>query len=441
MRNTAGVAPKTSTYPVVMVGLLSLNFGILFFDRNALAFVMPFVKPELGLTNTQVGLTSSALSFAWALSALFVGGAADRRGGRKRFLVAATVAFSLCSIISGLATSFAALLAARLLMGVADGGIAPISQSMTALEVSPERRGLAMGVMQNLGSNLLGSFVAPVLLVGFAAAFGWHKAFFLAAVPGLISALLMARFLREPGATVQSGAVVQDRLGVRFRQIFSHRNMILCAVIAVLLVSYLVTCWTFAPLYLTAVRGLAPEQMRWIIGALGISAGIGSFVVPGISDRIGRKPVIVFTSFLGVILPLGALYYHGSEWILAGIFFFGWALTGTFPLFMGTIPSESVDLKHMTTAMAIIMGAGEIFGGVLAPAVAGRAADLAGLSAPMWIMAGLCTTAGVLALGLKETAPVCLNKRRGQPRPLQPRPVEAPPGHGSASPRVPPVAQ
>ena len=53
-------------------------------------------------------------------------------------------------------------------MGAAEGSILPISQSLTASEVPPEKRGLAMGVMQNFGSNLLGSFVAPVALVALA---------------------------------------------------------------------------------------------------------------------------------------------------------------------------------------------------------------------------------------------------------------------------------
>jgi MFS transporter, ACS family, hexuronate transporter len=145
--------------------------------------------------------------------------------------------------------------------------------------------------------------------------------------------------------------------------------------------------------------------MSWLMGTLGISATIGSFVVSGISDAVGRKPVLVCTAFLGVILPLGALYYGGSVWILAALFFFGWALTGTFPLFMGTIPSETVPRAHMTTAIALVMGTGEVFGGVLSPALAGWAGDIAGLAAPLWIMMGLCIMAGLLALGLKETAP------------------------------------
>jgi len=398
-------APAFGRYQVILVALLSLNFGILFFDRNALSFVMPFVKPDLGLNNTQVGLASSALSLAWALSALFIGARADRSGRRKGYLVAATVAFSLCSFATGLASSFLMLLGSRLLMGLADGGIAPISQSITALAVPPERRGIAMGVMQNFGSNLLGSFAAPVLLVGFAAAYGWHRAFYLAGVPGLISALLLWRFVREPEPMATAAALETPAWHRRLRDIFTSRNMPLCAVIAVLLVSYLVICWTFTPLYLTQVRGFAPREMGWLMGTLGISATVGSFAVSGLSDRIGRKPVLIAASFLGLILPLGALYYSGSIWILATLFFFGWTLNGTFPLFMGTIPSESVSRLHMTTAIALVMGAGEVFGGVLSPALAGWAADVAGLSAPLWIMMGLCTAAGLTALALQETAP------------------------------------
>ena len=47
----------------------------------------------------------------------------------------------------------------------------------------------------------------PVLLVGFAAAYGWHKAFYLAGVPGLLSALLLWRFIREPAAGERPVAV------------------------------------------------------------------------------------------------------------------------------------------------------------------------------------------------------------------------------------------
>ena len=401
-------------YRMLLVGLLSLNFGIVFFDRNALNFLMPFVQPDLNLSNTEIGLLASALSFTWAISGYYLGAASDRSGKRKSFLVAAIIAFSLCSVLSGLATSFLFLLGARLLMGAAEGSILPISQSLTASEVPPEKRGLAMGVMQNFGSNLLGSFVAPVALVALATWVGWRYAFFLAGVPGIITALLIWRFIEEPEmAPAPEG--VADRLTVR--QAFSHMNILICAVMAVLLVSYLVIAWAFMPLYLTKVRGFDPATMGWLMGTLGISATVGSFIVPGLSDIVGRRPVMIIVPLIGIILPLGAMYFMGSPWLLAVIFFFGWALNGCFPLFRATVPSETVHERHVATALGVVMGTGEVLGGVAGPSVAGIAADKLGMSAPLWIMFGLAIAAGIAALALTETAPSKLAAASAAARP------------------------
>lgn len=401
--------PRSKSYQATLVGLLSLNFGILFFDRNALNFLMPFVQPDLGLTNTQVGLLSSGLSLAWAIAGFSVGQLSDRLGNRKRIILIATVAFCLCSFVSGLAASFAMLIGARLLMGIAEGGVMPVSHAIIVAEVTPERRGLAMGVAQNLGSNLLGSGLAPLILVPFALAFGWREAFYLAAIPGLISAALIWYFVKEPAAT-HDHADGADRLplGTALRE----RNIILCALISILLVSYLVVCWAFMPLFLTKYRGFDSDTMSWLMATLGISAGIGSFVIPWISDAVGRRPVMIGFSLLGLILPLGALFYDGSAWMLAVIFFFGWALNGLFPLFMATVPSETVDPRLTATMTGVVMGTGEVIGGVLSPFIAGWTADIYGLAAPMWLMAGLCAAAAVVALGLRETAPRIVMRQR-----------------------------
>src|SRR5215475_6578436 len=333
---SAPVARNSALYQSLLVGLLSLNFGILFFDRNALNFLMPFVQPELRLTNTQVGLTASALSFSWAVSAVVVGAAADRSGKRKAFLIAATLAFSVCSFLSGLAQSFLMLFAARLLMGAVEGGVMPVSHTLIASAVSHERRGLAMGVAQNFGSNLFGSFIAPVVLVWFATHLNWHSAFYIAGIPGIVSAVLLWFFIDEPKKDAGHAPSERPNLLAHFSGILTSRNMVICVLISILLVSYLVVCWAFMPLYLTQTRGFSPTAMSWLMATLGISATIGSFFISGISDIIGRKPVMIATAFLGVILPLGAIYYTGSVWVLAAIFFFGWALTGIFPLFMAT---------------------------------------------------------------------------------------------------------
>lgn len=403
----SGGGRKSGSYQTLLVFLLSLNFGILFFDRNALNFLMPFVQPDLGLNNTQVGLLGSALSLTWALAALTVGGYSDRSGHRKAIIIAAGIAFSLCSVVSGLASSFLMLAAARLLMGVSEGGVMPVSHAIIAAEVAPARRGLAMGVGQNLGSSLLGSTVAPLVLVPVALYFGWRNAFFLAAVPGLISTFLIWRLVQDPERQVHHVEAARMTLG----DILRERNLVLCALIAILLVAYLVICWAFMPLFLTSRRHFAPETMSWLMAVLGVSAALGSFAVPAISDYIGRKPVMIAVPLIGVILPLGALYWSGPVWLMAAIFFLGWSLNGVFPMFMATIPSETVDARRMTTAMGFVMGTGEILGGVIGPLVAGWIADATSLDAPLWLMLGLSVVAGLLALGLRETAPRVLARR------------------------------
>ncbi len=145
--------------------------------------------------------------------------------------------------------------------------------------------------------------------------------------------------------------------------------------------------------------------MGWLMGSLGISATVASFVIPAISDHIGRRGVMISMPLIAVVLPLGALYFTGSAWGMAAIFVVGWLVTGVMPLFMATVPAESVAPANIATALGVCMGTGELLGGVLAPYIAGRAADEVGLAAPLWVMLGLAVAGSLVALAVRETAP------------------------------------
>lgn len=400
---------NSAGYQMLLVFLLSLNFGIVFFDRQALNVLMPSVQPELGLTQTQIGLIAGGLSFTWAIAAFFYGRLSDSLGKRKVLLIFATLAFSLCSFLTGLASTFALLLGARLLMGAAEGGVMPISHAMVASEVDPERRGLAQGVAQNLGSNLLGSFAAPVVLVAFAEAFGWREAFYLAGIPGIVSAVLMWFLLKEPAPVARPASHEEQSMSIA--QAMKVRNMWVCVVVGVLMVAHFVTTWAFMPLYLVQTRGFDEITGSWIMGSLGIAAAIYAFVISGLSDYIGRKPVMVFLPFLSVVGPLAAMYYNGPPTILALIFFAGWAVNGVFPIFMATIPSESFRPLHHATVLGLAMGSCEILGGVFGPPIAGMLNDNIGPDAFLWMLMVLAVISGFVAMGLQETAPKALAKR------------------------------
>ena len=409
---TIAGAPRGNGYQWLLIALLSFNFGIVFFDRNALSFLTPFIQPELRLSNAQIGLLAAALSASWAIAGLFMGWVSDKLGRRKILLVVATVVFSLASVLSGLAGSFLALFGARLLMGIAEGGIMPISQTLIAAEVAPERRGLAQGLTQNFGANLIANFAGPIVIVAIATAMGWRNAFFVSALPGFLSAVLIFLLVREPPQAPASAAASRER--VALWPLFADRTMILCIIISTLLVADFVVFMTFTPLYLTTVRGISPQNMGFIMSVFGLASIAVAFIVPGSSDRFGRKPVAIIASLIGLVLPLGVLASSGTNPLpIVLSFAIGCCITGVFPMAMATIPSESVPPAQMATALSLTMGISEIVGGVLAPIVAGRIADSYGLPAVLWILAGICVACAVLASLLRETAPRVLARRRG----------------------------
>jgi MFS family permease len=305
-----------------------------------------------------------------------------------------------------------------MLMGLAEGPILPIAQSLVVLESSPERRGFNMGVMQNLGSNLIGSFFGPVVLTALAEYFSWRGAFFVAAVPGLICAALVWLFVREPArdavvavAAVEPGAP-PDRArptsaAATLVQAMGYRNMWICILLSIVMVPWMILGWTFLPTIYGSLRHLSHRETSYLVGALGISAAVFAFIVPGLSDRLGRKPVMIVFMFIGIFYPLAALYYQGSSWMLAALVFLGWSASGTFPLFMATIPSETIPSRYVATTLGLVMGLGELIGGGLVPWLAGRAADhYNNLAVTMWIASGLAAVATLLTFFLVETAPV-----------------------------------
>jgi MFS family permease len=138
---------------------------------------------------------------------------------------------------------------------------------------------------------------------------------------------------------------------------------------------------------------------------MGIATMVCGFVVPALSDRFGRKPIMAVFTFIGLITPIAALYFGGPLWMLSILLLIGWSGSGSFALFMGVVPAETVPRTLAASSMGLVVGVGELFGGVASPTVAGAIADATSLIAPMVVMMVCASIAGILSLFLKETAP------------------------------------
>lgn len=393
------------TYENGLILILGLSFGFAFFDRNAVTYLSTAIVKDLKINATQVGWLGAALSFSWAISAVAVGRWSDTLGQRKPFLVAILLIFSACSVLSGLAPSYTVLLASRFIMGLAEGPMMPICLAILTAESTPSRRGLNIGIVQSLFSSLIGATIAPLVLVQLAVTFNWRIAFFLSGIPGILCALAILRFVREPKNAPAVERQAADAGPTAKFSIFSHRNVWLCSVIACLMVSWLMLHQMFLMMFFTTIRHFTESQAGWIMSATGLCATVSGFIAAGISDRIGRKPVVVTACLLSLLTPLAALYFSGPIFILAVLMFIGWVGTAAFSLFMAVIPGETLPLRYAATAAGMVACMGEVAGGVW-QILGGWIADLTTLAAPIQI-AAVCALGGtILSLFLKETAPV-----------------------------------
>ncbi|WEK45404.1 MAG: MFS transporter [Candidatus Andeanibacterium colombiense] len=400
---SAGPAGQHSLrYEVTVLLLLGLSFGFAYFDRMAMTFLAPFVIKDLSLNNTEVGALGAGLSLTWALGAYFVGRWSDSIGRRKPFLLAALVVFSFCSVLSGLAHSFGALFATRLVMGAAEGPFLPVCLAIMAAASADSRRGLNAGVMQNAFGSLIGTALAPIVLVWLAQAYGWRTAFYLAGIPGLILAFLIWRMIAEPPRAAGEKIKVE---GLSPWAMLKHRNVLLCSIVSCFAVGSSVIGSIFMPLYLDGPLGIDPATWKWMMATVGLCPGVGAILITALSDRIGRKPPMIVGGLMMALGPLALLYSDGTPVLLTAAMFIGWMGMGIFPLFMGVVPAETLGAARAGTAMGLVVGIGEITGGVIGPLVAGKLADHFSLGTALWLQIVLALGGGLTALLLGETNP------------------------------------
>ena len=264
-----------------------------------------------------------------------------------------------------------------------------------------------MGVMQQLGSNVFGTFLAPLVLVALATAFGWREAFFLAAIPGLICAFLVWLYVRDPDTkkiAAGEAVAVQDK-PFPIRESLRYRNILLCMILSGLSIGWAILNFVFLPLYFTNEIGFSPTKMSVLMSLLGLSALISSMVVPWLSDRYGRKPVILIVTAMALVVPFGIMAAGTSMVMMVPCLLIGFAATGATPLFMATIPAETIPSTRVAAIVGLVMGFAEIFAGLSGPLLGGVVADSAGLTGTLWLQVGFIVAMLILASFLKETAP------------------------------------
>ncbi|MFZ0038977.1 MAG: MFS transporter [Candidatus Acidiferrales bacterium] len=402
----AETSTSSRRYESSLVAMLFVTWGTVFLDRMAQLYLAPYIAPEFHLNHEQIGLLASVLAITWAFSTLFFGALSDRVG-RRPILIPAVFAFSLLSWLSGAVHSYHQLLLVRALMGIAEGPTWSIMTALVEESSSPERRGRNIGIVVSAGA-LVGLAATPILTTQIAAHFGWRWAFFVAGIPGFITGLMLWRFVKEP-VKKEGGEFHGHKPQLRdYVSILRYRNIWLCCIGATGFIGWLFLNSVFAPLYITEVAHQPATTAGFLLGASGLGSFILGFLLPSLSDRWGRKPVLLLMAAMSALVPLALSFrpLYAFPWILAAIIFLTNAGQGIAALVMVVIPTESVPPQFAATSIGLATLTGEIFGATVAPVLGGALAQTHGLAAPLWMSAGGAVIIFISALFLKESSKV-----------------------------------
>ncbi len=387
------------------IALLTVGFGLVGLDRQIIAPLFPSMMADLKLTYQDLGNLIGALGFSWGVFAIIAGNLSDRFG-RRAILIPAVVGFSLMAGLSGIATGITALLLLRGWMGVFEGAYTPTSLATNAEASKPSRLGLNQGIQQ-CAFPLLGLGFGPIIATQLLRVVpSWRWVFAAVAVPGLILGFLLWLTIKDQPRGAHGK---HDHMPIKLLigQLFRHRNIPLGMMALFCNMSGAFVIAAMVPVYLTDVLKLDSQTMGLIASAVGFGGFLGEMLLPGLSDALGRKTVLL-GSFAGAGLFIYLFAQTGATHtglLFTYLFLACCFVFANFAVITGPVAIEAAPRGALASVTGIIVGTGEIFGGGVVPSLAGGLAQHHGLHSVFGLALGGFAVGLIACLFLIETAP------------------------------------
>jgi predicted MFS family arabinose efflux permease len=299
----------------------------------------------------------------------------------------------------------------RFIIGLADGAFTASSIAATLEASKPGREGLNLGIQQT-ALPLLGLGLSPILVAYLLTIVEWQWIFFLVSIPGVLIGILLLRNIRDGiavGRTRSSGTKLSI---TRWSKIFAHRNVTISVINMLCWISVSTLFVTLFPSYLTDYIGIPVTDIGFVLSAVGFGAAAGTITMPALSDFVGRKAIMLACSAIGALALTTLMFTHGPAlalFLLVFLIFF--CEFSLITLTVGPICSETLPPDLRSTASGTVIGIGEIFGGGIAPVLAGLFAIHFGIKFVFWPAILALAIGFIASLFLDETAPDVLKKR------------------------------
>jgi len=307
------------------------------FDFFLLVFVLKDIAQEF---NTEITDVTFAILLTLAMrpiGAYLFGRAADR-WGRRPTLMIDVLLYSIIEFASGFSPNLTALLVLRAIFGIAMGGEWGVGASLTMESIPPHSRGFVSGLLQS--GYPTGYFLASIAYGLLFQYIGWRGMFMVGVIPALLVFYIRRSVPESPSWTATTAHSNTAAI------LKSHWRLGIYAVL-------LMTAFNFFshgtqdlyPTFLQVQHGFSPHEVGLIAVIYNIGAIIGGISFGSLSERFGRRRIIIIASLLSLaVLPLWA-FASGAVWLAVGAFLMQVMVQGAW----GVIP---VHLNELSPADA-----------------------------------------------------------------------------------------
>jgi MFS family permease len=381
-----------------IVGLLFAASLINYLDRAALSFALPVISKDFQLTAQSKGLLLSSFFWSYALMQIPIGWAADRFNLRWLY-AGAFIVWSVAQGFTGLARSFTALLAFRMLLGVGESIYLPGGTKIVSLLFSPKERGLPSGLF-DFGSRtglVLEGILVPWLLVHI----GWRRTFLILGFTALLWLAPWFWVFPRRLRAARPNAATSDASSFAARTLL-NRNLIGICLGFFCFDYYWYVLVTWLPDYLVTVRQLNIVQAGFYASlaffTFGIAEPLGGWIADslirhGWDETATRKGIVTVAFSMGIFLIAAMHSVHTGVAIglLIAASLVGLATGNLLAILQSCAPPEAVGVWTGVENFAGNLA------GIAAPLAVGFLITSRGSYVPGFQLASIILLAGVLA--------------------------------------------
>lgn len=388
--------------PNAVLILVSTAHAITHLYSALFPLIYPILQREWGFSYGALGSLLGVTQFLGGLLQLafgFIG----RYVPRNVLLGVGNILLGLTAGLTALTTTFGQFAVLRVGASVANAAQHPVGNAMIADRFPRERRGSALAV--NFAGGNVGTLVVPVIAVALIAAVGWQNTLWIFMIPGVVVGLLL--IVAMPDHPVHAGTPIQrGSVGAQLVRLVKRRNaMILVGASSVAAGGRgLGVLFTFIPLYLANGLGMSQTAVGLFYTVMLVGSVIGPMIAGSLSDRFGRKIVIIAVLGLSTLLTISLATVEAPSTVVLAVvlFLMGAIVFSESPLiqsFMAdSIPAGERDLSY-GFYFAMVYAAGAVWVWLI-----GALIDRAGFGPAWWLVASSYLGAALLVLASREQA-------------------------------------